>query len=117
MLKAHGRAAFGQRLVLRLIGKLELAAFTPLSGRRHVLVTPAKRGKGLKKSVQPNNSPIATERRASMSWAQRLKRMFNIEIETCSSCGDAIKVNASIEETVIIHKTLDHLDSKAAVSN
>jgi len=25
-----------------------------------------------------------TERRAAMTWAQRLKRVFNIDIETCT---------------------------------
>jgi hypothetical protein len=82
-------------------------------------VTPAKRGKGkeLKKGDQPNDSSIAAKRRATMSWAQRLKRVFNIDIETCSTCGGSMKVIASIEDPVVIHKILDHLDSKVAVSN
>jgi len=25
------------------------------------------------------------------SWAQRLKRVFNVHIETCCKCGDAVK--------------------------
>jgi rRNA maturation protein Nop10 len=29
-----------------------------------------------------------------MTWAQRLKRVFNIDIETCSVCGGATKVIA-----------------------
>ena len=33
-----------------------------------------------------------------MTWAQRLKRVFNIDIETCSGCGGAMKVIACIEE-------------------
>jgi len=27
-----------------------------------------------------------------MTWAQRLKRVFNIDIETCSKCGGAVRV-------------------------
>jgi len=27
-----------------------------------------------------------------MSWAQRLKRVFNIDIETCRECGGTVKV-------------------------
>jgi hypothetical protein len=68
---------------------------------------------------QPNDSSIAAERRAAMSWAQRLKRVFrfSIDIETCSTCGGAMKVIASIEDPVVINKILGHLDSKTAVSN
>ena len=40
--------------------------FAPNSKHR-AIVTPAKQGKGLKKSVHPNDSPIAAERRAAMS--------------------------------------------------
>ena len=29
-----------------------------------------------------------------MTWAQRLKRVFNIDIATCSACGGAVKVIA-----------------------
>ena len=29
----------------------------------------------------------------SMRWAQRLKRVFNIDIETCSKCGGKVKIN------------------------
>jgi hypothetical protein len=43
--------------------------------------------------------------------------VFSIDIETCSTCGGAMKVIASIEDPVVIHKILDHLDSKTAVSN
>jgi len=30
-----------------------------------------------------------------MTWAQRLKRFFKIDIETCRHCGGAVKVIAS----------------------
>jgi hypothetical protein len=33
-----------------------------------------------------------------MTWAQRLKRVFNIDIETCPVCAGKIKVIASIED-------------------
>ena len=33
-----------------------------------------------------------------MSWAQRLKRVFAIEIEKCEKCGGRVKIIASIEE-------------------
>ncbi len=49
-----------------------------------------------------------------MTWAQRLKRVFNIDIETCSECGGAVKVIACIEDPVVIDKILTHLDEKVA---
>ncbi len=47
-----------------------------------------------------------------MAWAQRLKRVFNIDIETCRECGGAVKVIACIEEPVVIQKILNHLKGK-----
>ncbi len=77
-------------------------------------VTPARRGKG-RKIQTPEETPDQTpaERRASMTWAQRLKRVFNIDIETCSECGGAVKVIACIEDPVVIAKILTHLEEKA----
>ena len=48
-----------------------------------------------------------------MTWAQRLKRVFNIDIETCSECGGAVKVIACIEDPVVIKKILDHPKDRA----
>jgi rRNA maturation protein Nop10 len=31
-----------------------------------------------------------------MTWAKRLKRVFNIDIETCSECGGDVRIIASI---------------------
>jgi hypothetical protein len=42
-----------------------------------------------------------------------LKRVFNIDIETCSECGGAVKIIASIEDPAVINKILTHLDEKA----
>jgi len=45
----------------------------------------------------------------SMTWAQRLKRVFGIEIETCEKCGGNVKIIASIEDPDVIEKILKHL--------
>jgi hypothetical protein len=47
-----------------------------------------------------------------MTWAQRLKRVFDIDIETCNECGDDVRIIASIEDPMVIRMILDHLDSK-----
>ena len=80
-------------------------------------MTPAKRGKGSKLKV-PDEAQDQTpaERRASMTWAQRLKRVFNIDIETCRECGGAMKVIACIEDPTVIQKILDHLKGKAELN-
>ncbi len=76
--------------------------FAPNSKYR-ALVTPARRGKGKKaKATQQQQDQTPAERRASMTWAQRLKRVFNIDIETCSECGGAVKIIACIEDPVVI---------------
>ena len=48
-----------------------------------------------------------------MTWAQRLKRVFNIDIESCQTCGGAVKVVACIGDPVVIEKILDHQKHKA----
>jgi hypothetical protein len=44
-----------------------------------------------------------------MSWAQRLKRVFDIDIETCPVCGGSMKVIACIEDPLVIKKILTNL--------
>ena len=41
-----------------------------------------------------------------MSWAQRLKRVFKIEIETCEIFGGPMKVSAAIEDPALIKRIL-----------
>jgi hypothetical protein len=60
------------------------------------MVTPAKRGRGKKtKAANDQQDQTPAERRAAI-WAQRLKRVFDIDIETCGECGGDVKVIASI---------------------
>lgn len=76
-------------------------------------VTPAKRGKGSKlKAPDEEQDQTPAERRAVMTWAQRLKRVFNIDIEICQACGGPVKIIACIEDPVVIEKLLDHLKEK-----
>jgi hypothetical protein len=44
-----------------------------------------------------------------MSWAQRLKRVFSIDIETCRQCGGNLRVIVSIEQPDVIERILEHL--------
>jgi hypothetical protein len=47
-----------------------------------------------------------------MTWAQRLKRVFGIGIETCPACGGAMRIIACIEDPDVFEKILAHLDLK-----
>jgi hypothetical protein len=51
-----------------------------------------------------------------MTWAQRLRRVFKIDIETCPVCGGAMRIVACIGDPVVIEKILAHLDAKAATA-
>ena len=52
-------------------------------------------------------------RHVAMTWAQRLKRVFGVEIDCCTGCGGKLKVIASIEEPEVIAKILAHLQKTA----
>jgi hypothetical protein len=45
----------------------------------------------------------------SMTWAQRLKRVFAIDIEKCEKCGGPVRIIESIEDPDVIQKILKHL--------
>ena len=53
-------------------------------------------------------------RPAPMSWMQRLKRVFHIDIERCDVCGGTLRVIACIETTELIETILTHLAAREA---
>ena len=84
--------------------------FAPNSKYR-ARVTPARRGKGGEHATPTDpQEPTPAERRAAMTWAQRLKRVFGIDIQTCPACGGAVRIIACIEDADVIEKILTHLD-------
>jgi hypothetical protein len=88
--------------------------FAPNSKYR-ARVTPARRGKSDQGAAAEDlDEPTPAERRAAMTWAQRLKRVFGIDIETCPACGGAVRIIACIEDPDIIEKILTYLDAKGA---
>jgi len=40
--------------------------------------------------------------------------VFNIDIESCKSCGGRVKIIACIEDPEVIERTLTHLEGKEA---
>ena len=52
------------------------------------------------------------KKRASMTWAQCLKRAFKIDINICEACKGPAKVIACITDPVTINKILNHVQQK-----
>ena len=79
------------------------------------LVTKAGRGRGAKREASEavkEDTPAA--RRFAMTRAQRLKRVFRIDVEVCQACGGAMRIIASIEDPVVRGKILAHLEQAAS---
>lgn len=83
-------------------------------------VTASKRGKNspkLDESLKDADKPCRPElyHAGSMKWAQRLKRVFNIDITQCECCNKHnVKIVACITDPVVIKKILDYLDKIAS---
>ena len=86
--------------------------------RRLIVPTPTsgcKRPKSKDSATAPaNQSPIAPADppKAPLSWAQRLKRVFDIDITLCPLCGGQLRVIADITEPALITKILDHVQNR-----
>jgi hypothetical protein len=88
--------------------------FAPNS-RYRARVVPGRRARHAEED-KLGGEPTLAERRASMTWAQRLKRVFGIDVEVCSVCGGAMRIVACIEDPDVIERILRHLDAKASES-
>jgi len=85
--------------------------FAPNSGLR-AQVTPG----GPAKCCHGDMVETASERRGAMTWVQRLKRVFRVDIETRRRCGGRAIIIANIEDPRVIRQVLDHLDRRAGLS-
>ncbi len=89
--------------------------FAPNAALRAQL-TPSGRGKRPASAAAPvdigaNDEPRSPEeKRRAMTWAQRLKRVFSIDVTTCVHCGGAVRIVASIEEPCAIRAILAHFE-------
>ena len=97
---------------LEFIGRLAALVPKPRVNltRFHGVFSPNSK---LRKLVVPRQ-PVAQEdpqkpKAYGMTWAQRLKRVFAIEIEKCEKCGGAVRIIASIEDPDVIEKILKHV--------
>ena len=51
-----------------------------------------------------------------MTWMRRLKRVFAIDIETCTKCGGKLRVIACIENPEVIATILEHIRVREAAT-
>ena len=66
--------------------------------------------------VSAHDEPRSPEqKRRAMSWAQRLKRVFSIDVTTCAHCGGAVRIVASIEDPKAIRAILAHFEKHGAL--
>ena len=88
--------------------------FAPNSKMRKLIVPKssksAKRKDDSKTHKSVEEATSQDELIAPLSWAQRLKRVFNIDITLCPICGATMRVIADITDPDIIQKILDHLE-------
>ena len=76
-------------------------------------VTPGNKGNG--PEIQTEDEDEEEEgkaKRRGMSWAQRLKRVFGIDVEVCPHCGGGVRIIACIEDPVVIRQVLSHVEAK-----
>ena len=83
-------------------------------------LTPSVRGKSATADANADTSDdhrTPDEKRRSMTWAQRLKRVFGIDVETCVHCGGRVKIVASVEEPTAIRAILAHFEKHGALEH
>ena len=85
--------------------------FAPASPDRAGIV-PSTRATAANQASQ-RGEPSATGRQRGLTWAQRLRRVFAIDIETCRQCGGRLRVIANIEAPAVIERILAHLARNA----
>ena len=74
--------------------------------RWRALIVPAQRGRGGSAAAGQGSTP---PKHVAMTWAQRLKRVFGIQINPCERCGGAVKIIACIENPEFVGRILSHL--------
>ena len=84
------------------------------NSKDRIKVTPAKRGKGShNKTASSTKEKSSAESLKSLTWAERLKRVFKIDVSVCSRGGGAVKIIACIEDPLVVKKILAHLDTQS----
>jgi hypothetical protein len=89
---------------------VNLTRFHGVFAPHHALraqIVPGRRQAG-EVSPVPGQGGVG-QRAAALGWAQRLKRVFALDVERCEGCGAGMRIIACIEEEQLIEKILTHL--------
>jgi hypothetical protein len=82
--------------------------FAPNAKHRHHIVdrqsSPPAPGHGEHASESNPTAP--------MTWMQRLRRVFDIDLRYCPRCGGPVRVIAAVTEPALITRFLQHLDPR-----
>ena len=78
--------------------------------RERSLITPAGRRAAHKGAGQHTRTPA--QHRQGMTWAERLRRVFNIDVSRCERCGGTARIIACIENPDLIRRILTHLAAR-----
>lgn len=64
-------------------------------------------------NAAPENRSNQAPPTAPLSWAERLKRVFDIDISVCPLCGGTLRVIADVTDPDVIRTILAHLKQRA----
>ncbi len=82
--------------------------FAPNSKHRGMVTSD---GKAQTPSTAATDSPPESKAHSpTMSWAMRLKRVFNIDITVCRYCQGRVRIIACIEDAQTINRILSHIN-------
>ena len=84
--------------------------FAPNSKHRAMVTREAKEKNGQSTAIEASED--CEERRGKMSWAMRLKRVFNIDITVCRHCPRRVRIIACIEDAGVIKQILAHINKR-----
>jgi len=100
LVRYHGVLAPNSKLRQRIVPKRRQRA-----PERHA----AKRDHG---EPMPAENRFEGQPLAPLTWAQRLKRVFNIDITLCPRCGGTLRVIADITDPDVIQTILDQVAAR-----
>ncbi|MDB4035787.1 transposase [Pseudomonadales bacterium] len=88
--------------------------FAPNAKIRKLIVpkhnkTTVKKAKGKRDDETPDEAASENELVAPLTWAQRLKRVFNGDITVCPMCSGKLRIIAEITDPEVIQKILQHM--------
>jgi hypothetical protein len=63
--------------------------------------------------VNPSTATLEEPARR-LSWVERLKRVFKLDLEHCPRCGGTLHLIAAIDDPAVIERILAHLERRVS---